>query len=123
MHRFEANRADQAGKKKGKKMNPSDTQAAIASKRLGIVVDALQEFTGHDVEVIETHLVPEISHAWALGPIERISYIATRDGETAIYEHEFKESSRPLLVASTDGDQLVIVGGQYQVTERGIVDR
>jgi len=100
-------------------MNPAGT---MGNKELGAAMRLFQNFTGHSAESIESHLLPEISHAWALGPIEKISYIARRDGETAIYEHEFKESSRPLLVASIDGDQLVIVGGQYQVTERGIVD-
>ena len=102
-------------------MNPS--QREVDNQMLEAAMSAVHHFTGHKAESIETYLLPEISHAWALGPIASISYIATRDGETAIYEHEFKESSRPLLVASTDGFQLVIVGGQYQVTERGIVDR
>lgn len=60
--------------------------------------------------------------AWALGPVSRIGYIATRDGETAEYIHEFSESSRPLLAADSDGKVLFMLGGAYSVTNRGIVD-
>jgi hypothetical protein len=60
--------------------------------------------------------------AWALGPCTEISYIATRDGETAEYRHKFRQRSRPLLAASPDGEALYLLGGAYSITERGIVD-
>lgn len=39
------------------------------------------------------------------------------------YKHSFKGKSRPYLVASHDGRTLAIVGGRFQMTARGIVDK
>lgn len=39
------------------------------------------------------------------------------------YKHAFRGRSRPYLVASHDGRTLAIVGGRFQMTARGIVDR
>lgn len=38
------------------------------------------------------------------------------------FVHRFKTTSQPVLVASGDGKQLLIVGGRYRFTDRGIVD-
>lgn len=61
--------------------------------------------------------------AMELGRVKAIEYIAKRDKETSVWRHPFKAKSRPLLAASTDGKQLHIVGGQYEVTDAGIEDR
>lgn len=55
------------------------------------------------------------------GELLVIGYRSLRDGKP--YAHEFQKSSRPLLVASHDGKQIVIVGGRYIFNERGIVDK
>ena len=61
--------------------------------------------------------------ALAIGEIVGIIYATTRDGELKTLRHMFKKHSRPLLAVSQDGNQLVMIGGSYQFTERGIVDR
>lgn len=38
------------------------------------------------------------------------------------YIHQFKKASQPVLASSHDGKQLYILGGGYEVTERGIED-
>lgn len=58
-----------------------------------------------------------------LGKLENIGYSTVRDGVAEKYIHRFKASSRPLLKASTDGKQLSLLGGAYDFTDRGIVDR
>jgi hypothetical protein len=56
------------------------------------------------------------------GKMVQIGYISEYDGKP--YRHTFeKASSRPLLVASHDGKSVVIVGGRYAFTDRGIEDR
>lgn len=57
-----------------------------------------------------------------MGPIEFIGYRTSHGKKTVLYTHEFAPGSRPLLCAGPDDCQLVIVGGRYRVTERGIVD-
>jgi hypothetical protein len=49
-------------------------------------------------------------------------YTAIRDGVKECYIHEFKKSSRPELVAKSDGGMLALIGGKFRFTERGIVD-
>lgn len=74
------------------------------------------------MQSLDEFKLAEIDAAFSLGPVASIDYIATRDGETFRYQHEFKEGSEPLLAASHDGKQLLLLGGRYTVTDRGITD-
>jgi hypothetical protein len=56
----------------------------------------------------------------SLGPLVAVEYEATKGGESAVWRHEFTEGSEPLLCV-TEQEDLVIVGGKYRVTVRGIV--
>lgn len=56
-----------------------------------------------------------------LGKLIQVGYVSTRDGKR--YLHPFRARSRPLLVASHDGTQALIVGGRFAITGRGIEDR
>lgn len=55
-----------------------------------------------------------------VGKVSGIMYV-TEDGEQ--YFHEFSEKARPQFAVSPDGKMLVMLGGAFQFTERGIVDR
>jgi hypothetical protein len=57
-----------------------------------------------------------------MGQIEFVGYMTTHDGETHLYIHEFAPGSRPTLAAGPGRNEMVIVGGRYRVTDRGIVD-
>lgn len=65
--------------------------------------------------------VPEA--VMVIGHVESICYRTDHDGKTELYEHPFQPGSRPLLCASSDGNQLLLLGGRYKFTARGIVDR
>ncbi len=83
----------------------------------------LSEFVGREIgDFVEVPVSNNYDVGWALGEIPEIHYIAERDGELFHFHHEFKEQSRPLLVVSHDGKELIIAGGRYSVTDRGIVD-
>lgn len=62
--------------------------------------------------------------ATKLGTLHAVTYETTKDGETALWEHEFGEEGgdKPDLVVDPDNQQLHIVGGDYTVEPRGIVD-
>jgi hypothetical protein len=57
----------------------------------------------------------------ALGELVSVVYRTKkgRDRELTDYEHPF---SRPLPVLAYHGGGLLILGGKYRVTERGIID-
>lgn len=58
-----------------------------------------------------------------IGHVDEILYTTTHGRKTVHYRHPFQEGSRPLLCASSDGKQLLLLGGRYKFTDRGIVDR
>lgn len=58
---------------------------------------------------------------FAVGPMHAVAYIKEVDGEEKIFYHEFDQDSRPVLAISSDGTQLHILAGEYELTERGIV--
>lgn len=55
-----------------------------------------------------------------MGYVDAISYSTTHGKRAVRYKHSFHANSKPLLC--TDGKVIVIVGGRYHVTDRGIVD-
>jgi hypothetical protein len=58
-----------------------------------------------------------------IGHVDEICYTTTHGRKVTNYRHPFQEGSRPLLCASADGRQLMLLGGRYKFTDRGIVDR
>ena len=86
--------------------------------------DLYTRFTGHDaLESIEIEK-PELPDVMlVVGDIDGIMYTTVRDGKVEKYVHQFKKKARPLFCVSHDGKQIYLVGGEYDFTERGIVDR
>ena len=83
----------------------------------------LSEFVGREIgDFVEVPIANDYDVGYVLGEIPEVHYIAERDGEKFHFHHKFNESSRPLLVVSFDGNELMIAGGRYSVTDRGIVD-
>jgi hypothetical protein len=83
-----------------------------------------QSFSGHTAKVLKRIAKPKIPTVGiAIGKILGIIYQTKRDGRTEHYRHDFGAASRPLLVVSPDGRQLFMIGGSFNFTERGIVDK
>lgn len=59
-----------------------------------------------------------------LGRLDAIVYSTHKGGERATWEHEFGETgkARPTLAMDAETRRLHIVGGAYDVEDRGIVD-
>jgi hypothetical protein len=82
------------------------------------------DFTGNDEpEVVPVKVRSLPKTALAVGTILGVIYETVRDGEKERYIHQFKARSRPLFAVSHDGKQLLMLGGAYDFTDRGIVDR
>ena len=84
-----------------------------------------QRFTGHDAEVFGTIEFPNLDGVAVamIGECDGVLYTTVRDGKVERYIHEFEEADKPLLCVTPDGRQLLLVGGAYRFTERGIVDK
>lgn len=87
-------------------------------------VKLYEDFTGHDgetVAVIDKPVIPDVMIL--VGEVDGILYSTVRDGVYEKYIHEFNRKSRPLFAVSHDGKSLHMLGGAYDFTDRGIVDR
>lgn len=83
----------------------------------------LKDFSGHDVDEVVRIPASKKRAGLIVGETDGILYTTVRDGKTEKYIHRFRKRSRPLLIASSDGKELGIVGGRFQFTEAGIEDR
>lgn len=82
-----------------------------------------KDFTGHDSHTVKRVMLKPLPKAGLVfGQLIEVGYRSARDG--ALYKHTFRSNrSRPLLIASSDGKQVLIVGGRFAFTDRGIVDK
>jgi hypothetical protein len=80
------------------------------------------DFTGHDAEPFARARIELPSVALVVGRCDGVLYTTMRDGEREKYIHRFKAKDAPALCASPDGRTLFLIGGNFEFTERGIVD-
>lgn len=100
-----------------------ETGAPAQTKEIKNAARLLKDFSGHDATEAITVDDKSFRTGMVVGPLLAVGYETVKDGETLAFLHEFKKTSRPLLAASHDGKQLRIVGGRFEFTNRGIVDR
>jgi hypothetical protein len=85
---------------------------------------AYQAFHGErPKEILQLDIPSAPRTAVALGECLAVIYRGRRDGKTYSFKHTFARRARPYLCFSSDGRQLFLLGGDFKVTDRGIVDR
>jgi len=113
---------------KGVRMNPvPPSSRAMQSRQVRNQIDQAKDlyerFSGHDaVEIGSVKVKPMPAVGVAIGEVDGILYSTIRDGVLEKYIHKFRKADRPLFVVSPDGSVLYLLGGNYDFTERGIVD-
>jgi hypothetical protein len=80
------------------------------------------DFHGENPRHEEDWTVVVPGTALEVGKVTGILYKTRVDGRQQEFMHEFTGNSRPTLAASSDGRQLLLLGGDYKFTDRGIVD-
>lgn len=111
--------AKQPAKGRSLKRRTNPTQASESAS----AAELYRKFTGHEPESLgEIELRPLPKSAACIGTCDGILYTTVRDGVTEKYIHKFKAKDKPLFCVSPDGKQLLLVGGNYEFGERGIVD-
>lgn len=94
-----------------------------ADPSLRQAADLFERFSGHEATHVERVDVPALPReAVFVGLLDGVLYTAVRDGVRERYIHKFRLRDRPVLAVSGDGRQLLVLGGGYTFTERGIVD-
>jgi hypothetical protein len=113
---------------RGVRMNPvPPSSRAMQSRQVRNQIDQARDlyerFSGHDaVEIGSVQVQPMPKVGVAIGEVDGILYSTVRDGVLEKYIHKFRKKDRPLFVVSPDGTMLYLIGGNYDFTERGIVD-
>ena len=109
----------QSGKITARSRNPVPATRGQVEKARRLFKD----FSGDDPQGLRKVQLRNPKTGLVIGELDGVLYTTVRDGKTEKYIHEFKKRSRPLLIVSSDGDSLHIVGGQYEFTNAGIEDR
>lgn len=92
--------------------------------RIRRAANLYERFSGHEALEcgrIKVRAMPDVGVA--IGKVDGILYTTVRDGVIEKYIHKFHKGDEPLFVVSPDGKQLLMVGGRFDFTERGIVDK
>lgn len=114
----DARRAKKAGRAaSAKKRAPAG--AALRAK-VAQAAKLSRAFHGKKPDRIVRAKAPSVTVAMKLGKLLGVIY-EVPDGTQ--YLHEFRGQARPTLAATHDGRQLIVQGGRYRMTGRGIVDK
>lgn len=106
--------------------NPVPPSSAMKGRdsRVKQAARLYEDFTGEKAREIDLVGMPKFPDVGlVIGEITGIMYQTVRDGKLEDYIHEFKAAARPTFVVSHDGRQLLLLGGAYNFTARGIVDK
>lgn len=85
-------------------------------------VKLFRQFRERDPSRIKNFEVDIPTAVMVMGPLEFVGYRTTHGKKSVLYTHDFAAGSRPLLCAGSQDGQLYILGGNFRVTDRGIVD-
>ena len=85
-------------------------------------VKLYRDFHGEHPRFVDEYDLPAPDVGVYVGPCDGILYTAKIDGKTERLVHEFTGKSRPIFAVSADGRDILLLGGDFQFTERGLVD-
>jgi hypothetical protein len=99
-------------------------QSEELNTKLTRAAHLFESFTGRKAKfVTKVEYPPNPRVALDIGKVVGLIYEADMDGKLETFIHKFKKRSRPRFVVSHDGKQLYLLAGEYDFTERGIVDK
>lgn len=109
-------------RKKARRKNPIHTGAV--RRQLANSVALYRKFREADPKFIDSvRLANPPKVAMHIGKLDGVLYTTTHGGKKVSYIHRFTGASKPDLVTDGNGKRLYIVGGRYDFTQDGIVDR
>jgi hypothetical protein len=104
---------------RAKARRASNPTLGDAARRAALIYE---RFTGHYADEAQRVNFKVPRAVAEIGTCDGILYTTVRDGKTEHYKHEFAATDKPLMCVSEDGRQLLLIGGRYKFTARGIVD-
>ena len=116
---FKAKKTVKAKSKTKRKVNPATSTRRKIKKAMSLY----KRFREQEPEFIDDVAIEWPTVGIVIGKCDGILYNTTRGGKKEYYKHEFSGSSCPTLCSSFDGKQIFLIGGNYNFTEDGIVDK
>lgn len=110
---------DNLSPRKKKRGNNPITQ----TQKINQAIQLFEDFRGHTPRNIDKIKMKMPDVALKIGQCDGILYTTTRNGKSEKFIHKFRKNSRPLLATSHDGSVLLLLGGAFAFTHRGIVDK
>lgn len=109
---------------KGQHKNPRVGRLVVPERAYHQAIRLFQRFRERDPKLIATMRIELPRMLVQIGPVPFMYYLTThRSGKEILYKHTFARHARPILAASHDGRALFLLGGKYDFTGDGIVDR
>lgn len=84
-------------------------------------VELYSSFHGTQPKWVDEYVIEIAPVAMLVGKVAAIEY-ETPHNRTDRFRHEFTGRSRPTLAVTSDGRQLLLLGGQYYFNDHGIID-
>jgi hypothetical protein len=115
-------------KKRGHKGATPNPRLMGSTARLraqaGKAASLYQRFTKQKAEPFGYAELPDPPKAGAImGYCDAIEYTTQRKGQVQLFRHKFHQADAPLLVVGPTGTPIIMLGGRYRWTDRGITDR
>jgi hypothetical protein len=111
--------AKQKTGKAARRSNPANSINVDVSKAIRLY----ENFHDQGADFIDKKNLTIPNVVIKVGTCDGILYTTTQRGKKIKYIHHFRRQSKPILAASADGKTLLLIGGSYGFTPRGIVDR
>lgn len=97
--------------------------AKVTKRQLSQAARLFKGFREKDVAQVRSRKIRIPDVAVGIGQFHAVEYFTAHGKKRKLYRHEFAPRSRPEFLVSGDGRQLLIVGGRFRFTARGIVDK
>lgn len=82
------------------------------------------KFREADPRYIDTVKIPSLPKVMLqIGRVDGVLYTTTHNGKVTKYIHKFSGRSKPILATDAKGNHLYFLGGRYNFTPEGIVDK
>lgn len=98
--------------------------ARLLGKQVKQAIKLYQKFREANPRHIDTVKIPSFPKVMLqIGRVDGVLYTTTHNGKTIKYVHKFSGRSKPILATDAKGKQLYFLGGHYNFTSEGIVDK
>lgn len=103
-------------------LNGTPKKNPATSKKLNQAIDSYIAFRDENPESVQEIDLDDLSLLWLMGDVVAIEYLTSRSGVGEYYRHDFSDKAMPALLVTPNGKNVLLVGTDFEVNERGFVD-